>query len=242
MQHMKKKSNRFFRIIKILLIVSGSIFITLLVLAFTKIPYWAYDSLGTGNSRITKPPVTIILLSGSGIPSESGLLRAYFTAKIGEIYPHANIVISMPGILNDSLSDPRLTADELVMRGIARERIGYECNGKNTRQQAMKLAEGKTKVQLDQPVTLITSPEHMKRSVLVFRKCGFTTVSGCATFGSSIQTDMTFEDNDLKGNKYIPSIGNNLQVRYQFWTQLKLEILVLREYFGLAYYKLRGWV
>ena len=239
---MKKKSNRIFRFLKILLIFSGSIFLVLLVLAFTKIPYLAYDSLGKDNCKITKPPVTIILLSGSGIPSESGLLRAYFTATIGKTYPGANIVISMPGNLTDSLSDPRLTANELVMRGIARERISYESIGKNTRQQAMKLSEGKTKVQLDQPVTLVTSPEHMKRAVLVFRKCGFTTVSGYSTFGSSIQTDMTFNDSDLKGNKYVPSIGNNLQVRYQFWTQLKLEVLVMREYFGLAYYKLRGWI
>jgi len=239
---MKKKSNRILRFIKILLVVFGSIFLALVILAFTKIPYWAYDSLGKGNSKITKPPVTIILLSGSGIPSESGLLRAYFTATIGKTYPDANIVISMPGNLADSLSDPRLTADELVLRGIARERISYESIGKNTRQQAMKLSEGKTQAQLSQPFTLVTSPEHMTRAVLVFRKCGFTTVSGYSTFGSSIQTDMTFNDSDLKGNNYIPSIGNNLQVRYQFWTQLKLEVLVMREYFGLAYYKLRGWI
>lgn len=239
---MKKKSNRIFRFINILLIVFGSVFLILLVLAFTKIPYYAYDSLGSCNSRITKPPVTIVLLSGSGIPSESGLLRAYFTATIGKIYPEANIIISMPGNLTDSLSDPRLTADELVLRGIVRERISYECLGKNTRQQALKLAEGELQAKLNQPITLVTSPEHMKRAVLVFRKCGFTTVSGYSTFGNSIQTDMTFKDSDLKGNNYVPSIGNNLQVRYQFWTQLKLEVLVLREYFGLAFYKLRGWI
>ncbi len=229
-------------LIKILLFVSGIVFLILCILAFTKIPYWAYDSLGKGNSKINRPPVTIILLSGSGIPSESGLLRAYFTATIGKTYPEANIIISMPGDTTDSLSDPRLTADELVLRGIARERISYESYGKNTRQQAMKISEGKTQAQLNQPITLVTAPEHMKRAVLVFRKCGFETVSGFSTFGSSIQTDMTFDDSDLKGNKYMPSIGNNLQVRYQFWTQLKLEVLVMREYFGLTYYKLRGWI
>jgi len=189
-----------------------------------------------------KPPVTIVLLSGSGIPSESGLLRTYFTATIGKMYPDANIVISMPGDLTDSMSDPRLTSNELVLRGIARERISHEILGKNTRQQALKLSEGKTQAQLGQPVTLVTAPEHMKRAVLVFRKCGFTAVSGFPTFGNSMQTDMTFNDSDLKGNKYVPSIGNNLQVRYQFWTHLKLEVLVMREYFGLMYYKLRGWI
>lgn len=239
---MKKKSNRIWQFLKILLFISGSVFMLLIVMAFAKIPYKAYYNLGTSNSKITEAPVTIILLSGSGIPSESGLLRAYFTATIGKTYPDANIVISMPGDFTDSLSDPRLTADELVLRGIARERISYESLGKNTRQQAMKLTESKTQAQLNQPILLVTAPEHMKRAVLVFRKCGFKSVSGFPTFGSSVQTDMTFNDNDLKGNKFMPSIGYNLQLRYQFWTQLKLEVLVLREYFGLTYYKLMGWI
>lgn len=230
------------RFIKLLLILFGGIFLFLIVLAFTKIPLRAYNSLGTGNSKITRPPVTIILLSGSGIPSESGLLNAYFTAKLGIVYPKANIIISMPGNLNDSLGDPRLTAKELILRGIAKERINFESLGRNTREQAQKLTAGKTLSQLSQPVTLVTSPEHMKRSVMVFRKCGFTTVSGYSTFGNALSTDLRFDDSDLKGNKYIPSIGNNIQVRYQFWSYLKLEVLVLREYSGLVYYWMRGWI
>ena len=239
---MKKRSNRVWSFVKTILILFGSIFLLLCILAFTKIPFWQYYNLGTNNSKITKPPVTIILLSGNGIPSESGLLRAYYTAKLGETYPGANIVISMPGDLADSLSDPKLTANELLMRGIPKERISFENLGLNTRQQALKLSESKTHSQLSQPITLITAPEHMKRAVLTFRKCGFTLVSGLPTFEYSLVTDLTFKDNDLKGNKYVPSIGNNLQVRYQFWTQLKLEVLVMREYFGLTYYKLRGWI
>lgn len=239
---MRTKGSRIFSLIKISLTISGSIFLLLCILAFTRIPFLAYHYLGTNNSKILKAPVTIVLLSGSGIPSESGLLRAYFTATIGKKYPTSGIVISMPGEITDSLGDPQLTAKELIMRGILVNRIQFETIGRNTRQQALKLSEGKTAAQLTLPITLVTSPEHMKRAVLVFRKCGFTQVSGFPTFGSSIQTDMTFNDSDLKGNKYVPSIGNNLQVRYQFWTQLKLEVLVLREYFGLTYYKLRGWI
>lgn len=239
---MKQISSRILRLLKILLIIFGGIFLILIILSFTKIPFRAYDNLGLCNSKITKPPVTIILLSGSGIPSESGLLRAYFTAKFGKVNPNANIIISMPGDLTDSMGDPQLTASELILRGIAKERISFESQGRNTREQALKLSEGRTSAQLSLPITLVTAPEHMKRAILVFRKCGFTTVSGFPTFGSSVQTDMTFNDSDLKGNKYVPSIGNNLQIRYQFWTGLKLEVLVMREYSGLLYYWMRGWV
>ena len=239
---MKRKSNSIFRFTKILLIISGSIFLLLCVMAFTKIPFWAYYNLGTGNSKITKPPVTIILLSGTGIPSEGGLLRPYYTARLGKANPDASIVISMPGDLTDSMGAPQLTAKELILRGIERGRISFESLGRNTREQAQKLSAGKTSEQLKLPITLVTSPEHMKRAVLTFRKCGFTTVSGLPTFENSLETDLTFKDSDLKGNKYVPSIGNNMQVRYQFWTQLKLEVLVIREYFGLTYYKMRGWI
>jgi len=239
---MKKKMHRIWSFIKILLIISGCFFLILCVLALTKIPFKAYDNLGTGNSKITKSPVTIVLLSGSGIPSESGLLRAYFTAQLGNAYPNANIVISMPGNLSDSMGDPQLTARELTMRGITKERISFESFGRNTREQALKLSEHKTLAQLSLPITLVTSPEHMRRAILVFRKCGFKTVSGFPTFGNAIQSDMTYNDSDLKGNKFVPAIGNSLQIRYQFWTGLRLEVLVTREYFGLAFYKLRGWI
>lgn len=169
------------RLTEVLLIIFGGIFLILLILSFTKIPFRAYDNLGLCNSKITKPPVTIILLSGSGIPSESGLLRAYFTAKIGKAYPNANIVISMPGGITDSMGDPQLTARELILRGIVKERISFESHGRNTREQALKLSEGRTSALLNLPITLVTAPEHMKRAILVFRKCGFTTVSGFPT-------------------------------------------------------------
>ena len=148
----------------------------------------------------------------------------------------------MPGDLTDSVGAPQLTATELEIRGIEKDRISFENLGRNSREQAQKLAEGKTAAQLSQPVTLVTSPEHMKRAVLVFRKSGFTTVSGFPTFEFSLTSDLTFNDSDLKGNQYVPPIGNNMQIRYQFWSHLKLEVLVIREYFGLAYYKMRGWI
>jgi uncharacterized SAM-binding protein YcdF (DUF218 family) len=241
-KEMKKKNNRVWHILKIVLATGGFIFLTFCILALTTLPYWAYYNLGTTNSKITVPPRTIVLLSGTGIPSESGLLRAYYTAHLAKANPEAHIVISIPGDLSDSMGAAQLTAGEIILRGIAKERIHFENTGRNTREQAQKLAAGKTSTQLNEPVTLVTSPDHMKRAVLAFRKCGFTKVSGLPTFEHSLESDLSFKDSDLKGNKMAPPIGNNLQVRYQFWTHLKLEILVIREYFGLAYYRMRGWV
>lgn len=240
---MKKKSNKISKILRLLLIISGCYFLLSCVLAFTTLPFWAYYSLGTSNSKIFKPPATIVMLGGAGIPSGDGLIRSYYTAWLGNANPRANIIIAMPGNISDSLSAPRLIEKELNIRGISPHSISFEHTGHNTREQAQKLASGKSTAQLRLPITLVTSPEHMKRAVLTFRKCGFTSVSGLPAFEFAPEaTDLTFRDSDLKGNKLAPPIGNNLQLRYQFWNHMKYEIMVMREYFGLAYYKLRGWI
>jgi len=239
---MKKKIHRIRQIFIVMLVSSGCIFIVSCILAFTTLPFQAYHNLGTSNSIITKPPSTIIMLGGAGIPSGDGLIRSFYTAKLSTANPEALVVVAMPGDTSDSLSAPRRVASELQIRGVNRNSVTYENTGHNTREQAMKLAAGKTKAQLDQPLTLVTSPEHMKRAVLTFRKSGFTSVSGLPTFEYSLEADLTFHDSDLKGNSMAPPIGKNLQFRYQFWNHMKYEIMVLREYFALAYYKLRGWI
>ena len=239
---MKKKGKRFPHILKILMITAGCLFTVLLILAFTTLPFRAMYSLGTSNSSITQPPSTIVMLGGAGIPSGDGLLRAFYTAKLSAAHHTANVIIAMPGDISDSTSAPRLVSAELMLRGVNPHSISFENKGRNTREQAQTLAAGKSAAQLQKSIIIITSPEHMKRAVLAFRKCGYTNVSGLPTFEYSLDADLTFRDSDLKGNKIVPPIGNNLQVRYQFWNHLKYEILVIREYFGLGYYKLRGWI
>ena len=238
---MRKRKNRIAKILRILLITAGSVFIALCLLALTTLPFWAYYSLGTGNSKITRPPVTIVLLSGMGMPSADGLLRSYYTSKLAIANPTAKVIIVIPGNLSDSASDPIRFASELVLRGVNKQAIAFENEGRNTREQALKMAQ-KIPTQLNQPVTLITSPDQMRRAILAFRKCGFTDISGLPTFDNSLLADLTFADSALKGNKLAPPIGKNQQMRYQFWNHLRYEVIVIREYFALCYYKLRGWI
>jgi hypothetical protein len=90
---------------------------------------------------------------------------------------------------------------------------------------------------------LVTSPEHMRRAVLVFRKVGFTRINALPAFENALEADLVFKDDELGGNKLpIPDIGGNISVRYQFWNHLKYEILIAREMTALSYYKLRGWI
>lgn len=239
---MSKKSSFFIRFLKRFLYGSGILFLLLLILAFTTLPFWAYYRLATGTGSIRKTPSTIVMLSGAGIPSESGLIRVWYTAGIARSVPEARIILAVPGNISDTLGDARRIAKELILRGVSPDRIFYAGEGRNTRGQALEIAGMIKGADRSAPLTLVTSPEHVCRAVLSFRKAGFPEVSGLPAFDNTLNADLGFNDQDLKGNKYAPPIGRNLQVRYQFWNHLKYEVLVIREYFALSYYKLRGWI
>jgi uncharacterized SAM-binding protein YcdF (DUF218 family) len=83
---------------------------------------------------------------------------------------------------------------------------------------------------------IVTSPEHMYRSVATFRKAGFKSVGGMASFEEAVSEKLLIG----KHNKEFKT--ERLNLRYNMWNYLKYEITVVREYFAIAYYKLRGWI
>ncbi len=232
---------RAFKAFRWLLLASGLAFLILCILAFTTIPFHLYHKLATYALPGELPPKAIVLLSGAGIPSESGLIRAYFTATVANKFPNATVIIAAPGDTSDAMSDPMQIFNELTLRGVNPQQIIFETKGKNTRGQAINLISESGKDFTNSNIILVTSPEHVKRAVKTFRRAGFARVSALPAFESSLTEDLTFKDRDLKGNKLIPRIGGNIQFRYQFWNHLKYEILVIREYFALAFYKVKGW-
>ncbi|MFH1936694.1 MAG: ElyC/SanA/YdcF family protein, partial [Bacteroidota bacterium] len=91
-------------------------------------------------------------------------------------------------------------------------------------------------------VLLITSPEHLYRAVLTFRKAGFEQVNGLPAFESDVESDISFSSKKLGGRRWVPDVGESITLRYQFWTQLQYEILILREWMAIGYYWLMGWI
>jgi uncharacterized SAM-binding protein YcdF (DUF218 family) len=236
----KFKNTYFFRMLRNFLVLFGLFFLICIVLAFTTLPYWGYHWLGTSKSELTSEPQTLVLLGGSGMPSESNLMRSWYIEKAAKTFNRANIVIAMPGDLTDSLSTPVLMKKELELRGIHPGRITFENKGTNTRAQALN-CQGIIKMQ--SPILLVTSPEHMRRAVLCFRKAGFEKVNALPAFENATEADLTFRDDELGGNRIlVPDVGENINMRYQIWNHLKYEILFARELTALVYYKLRGWI
>lgn len=231
------------KILRVGFLSFGILFLIIILISFTSLPFWGYYWLGTSQSEISGNPEYIILLGGGGMPSESSLMRAFFVHRAAVESPESKIIISIPGNVADTTSTARMVAAELILKGISPERILYEQTATNTRSEAIQLQNFNQEKLTDKAILLVTSPEHMRRSVLVFKKAGFSKVSALPTFENAIEADLFFDDDQLGGRKTIvPDIGNHTSVRYQFWNHLKYEILIAREMAALAYYKLRGWI
>jgi len=230
-------------VIRKLLSGLGVMFLFAIILSFTTLPYWGYYWLGTSKSKITEKPSYIVLLGGGGMPSESNLMRAFFVFKAAQESPESRIIIATPGDTSNLMSTARLVAAELISKGIDPQRILYEQIGTNTRMEALCLKKFNNGQLIHAPILLVTSPEHMRRSVLVFQKVGFNRISALPAFENALEADLAFDDDELGGNKkFIPNIGDNISIRYQFWNHLKYEILIAREMAALSYYWLRGWI
>jgi uncharacterized SAM-binding protein YcdF (DUF218 family) len=240
MQMMKLLRN----ILLVILLSLGTIAAVMIILAFTSAPFWIWYGMGTKKAGIHRPPDCIVLMGGGGMPSESGLIRTWYAARVANYFTRSKVIIALPGDPSDSLSSIRMMKNELILRGIQPERILLEDSGTNTRSQAQHIARILSESGPRQQISLliVTSPEHLYRAVLTFEKAGFWKVDGVPAFEQAIESDITFNVKNLGGRKFIPDIGDNITLRYQFWTQLHYETLVIREWLALGYYRISGWI
>lgn len=236
------------KIVKIVLLVFGVLFLLMIALSLTTAPFHAWYRLGKKSAGIHRPPDYIIVMGGGGMPSESGLIRCWYAAEAARRFSRARVIIALPGDTSDSTSSIAGMKKELILRGIAPGRILSEDSGTNTRSQALNIRELLTPTHISSPrypatsLLIISSPVHLHRAVLTFRKTGFKRVDGQPAWERAIESDLDFRGTNLGGRKFIPEIGDNLAVRYNFWTQMNYGMLVMREWAALAYYKLKGWI
>jgi uncharacterized SAM-binding protein YcdF (DUF218 family) len=212
-----------------------------IVLSFTDYPFWAYYWLGTHNTEMHNDPSVIVVMGGGGMPSPDGLIRCYYGSEVAAQYPLANVIIAVPEDTSMHEDSPDvLMAHELIIRGIDSTRISFENKGINTRSQALNILNllGRSADTLS--VRIVTSPEHMLRSVAAFRKVGFREVGGMPSFEEDIDEQLLLKnaDNDHEETGLQRSLG----LRYNMWNYMKYEIMVVREYFAIVYYKFRGWI
>jgi len=227
--------NNILRFLKVLFLIVGIVFSIILILSFTDLPFYGYYYLGTENTNIESPPDYIVILSGNGMPSPDGLIKTYYASIAAREYPKAKIIVAMPyNDGGDSLYEANLIANELSLRGVDLNRIIINPYGYNTHSQAESIAVNLKNEKENISLLIVTSPEHIYRSVHTFLKLGFKEVYGMPTFEKPI------DENKLKDtkNKETPS----LSFRYNIWSYMNYELIVFREYLAIMYYKLRGWI
>ena len=171
-------------------------------------------------------PRYIVVLGGGGIPSDTGLMRTYYGARHSISFPDATVIVALPADEDPEASSVGRMKDELVLRGVPESSILMETEGRNTHEQAEKVKAMLGPGAIHDPVHIVTESTHLRRSVLCFRKAGFSRVFGIGTHNTGAEADM----------------GAGTFLRYTLWSNLQLQIRVFREMIATGMYKLRGWV
>ena len=229
------------RFVEVLLIAAGVAAIGLFALCFTSAPWHIYHWLGHDPFQLDRDPDYIVVMGGGGIPSESGLMRTYQGAVAAKKFPKARIVIALPSDSDTRYNDAFRMRHELVIRGVRAKRVAYDLKGRNTREQALGVAamiEPGTNA-----VLLITSPEHVKRALLAFRKAGCRNIAGQPAYEVALESDLQYDADSLGGSNIpVPDVGEKIMLRYTFWNNVRYIADSARELCALGYYRLKGWI
>ena len=225
------------RIARVMITVSGILALIVATLAFTRVPFDLHRWLGEHRSQFSFQPEVLVMLGGSGMPSESNLIRLYYTARYAELYSETDIIIAHP--LDTAVAESMKAY--LIRHGIDSSRIAVMQEGTNTREQSMMIREHDASM-TDKKIAIITSPENMYRTLCVFRKLEYRHIGGIAAFESAMFVDLDYKHKSIGGKPYVPDVSSNLGLRYNFWNYLKLEITCLREWVAIAYYWVNGWI
>ena len=215
--------------------VFGILFFTMLFLAFTSAPFYMHYRLGqdpNDDVEVSNPQL-VMMFGGAGMPSEDNLMRLYNTAALARHFD-VPVLLVHP---EDSLCQAEMTR---LLRQGGIDSILYMTEGANTRSQAVELMNAYPELS-EKELIVVTSPEHVRRTVKCLNKVGFRNTIGKAAYPATVDFDLSLKKQKLGGNEAIPSV-ESVKMRYTFFNYLKLEITCLREYCALAYYKIKGWI
>lgn len=221
----------------------GALFLLLWVSAALGWPWHVYGWLGRDPGGFEGAPDIIVLMGGGGIPSESGLMRTWQAAREASRFPKARVLVAHPieAGENEKMLNPVI--QELILRGVSERRILREGRGRNTREQALQIRQMFEGSHESLRLLIVTSPEHMRRSILSFRKAGFRHVRGRSVEPVPVMADLTRTSQAGDPLSALDdAVGQSLTIRYRIWDNLGLTVRVSRELAALAYYKLKGWI
>lgn len=213
------------RIVVVIVILCALGFLTQLITALPMIHDLVWAPFVPKHDQRVGWPRYVIVLGGGGIPSPTGLIRTYHAAQVGRRFTEATFVVALPADGDPDASSVGRMRDELVLRGIPRESVLMETQGINTFEQARNSRTLLGDEALHENVLVVTSPTHLRRSLMCFRKQGFEKITGLTAISVGEEADL----------------GGGTVVRYEFWNNLVSQIEIVREIVAIVVYRLRGW-
>ncbi|MDD2239830.1 MAG: YdcF family protein [Kiritimatiellae bacterium] len=244
------------RILHGVVLLAGVVALLGAALQFTPWPWRAYRGLGTTANLSARPPTHILVMGGSGIPGESGLMRTFYGALAAAEHPEAELLVAMPRAASESEAS-QAYLDELARRGVAPHTMRILDRGRNTREQALRLADYLGDSIGDATVLIVSNPEHIRRCAAALRKAGIRHLAVMPAHSLSIEDALPWRAADLEAPitgsapaaaastavaKWVPDVGGSMVLRYNLWAHLGYTLDVAREWTALAYYRLRGWI
>lgn len=234
---MRNKTQIIKKIISVFFITIGVVFTIMIILAFTSIPFYMHFNLGKNPDgiEITEDftPEKIVMFGGAGMPSPDNLMRLYHTSKWANHF-NVPVILIHP---EDSICQSEMYR---ILNQSGVQEIIYMTEGANTRSQSIELKESNI-VDIDEKLLIITSTEHLYRTMKCMQKVGFNNIVGMPAQEATVDFNLSLDKEELGGNSSIPSV-NNTKIRYTFFNYLKLEIVCIREYVAILYYKLKNWI
>jgi len=228
------------KVFRILIFSLGITFLMMIILSFTDYPYLVYHWLGTHNSEITETPDYIIVMGAGGMPGPEGLMRCHYAAISADEFKETKLIVALPSEEeNFEDSDTYNMFKEINLKGIDSTRFIFETEGTNTYFQAMEIYK-LLHNEINKKLLIVTSPEHMHRCILTFKKCGFESISGYPSFEHSYDENLLLTKDER--SKKVQDVNRNLNLRYNMWTYLKYEIIIMRELIAIGWYKLNGYI
>lgn len=245
----------FFRMARGVVFLAGVLAMLAGAAQFTNLPWRAYRRLAECPEPSSREPTHILVMGGSGIPGKSGLMRTFYGAQAAARHPDADVLVAMPLEADDSAASRAYLA-ELRLRGVLPERMRILPRGRNTREQALRLAEHLGKAAASSTVLVVSDPEHIRRTAASLRKAGIPHLAALPAHPLSIEDPLPWRAAELDlhscsapsadcpppPRSLVPDIGASMRLRYNLWANLGYTLEGLREYTAMAYYRLRGWL
>jgi len=208
--------------IRAFLALTGLVTLMALLLAFTGVHKRGAKWLATAN--YSSDCDFIALLPAGAIPGPTMLMRAYQAVEEYKKNPRAKIVISHKTGEPMEKSTIWSIREELILRGVPESAILLEKKATNTAEHARYIRDGAFGDYRKDSYLIVTSPTHVRRSVMSFKAAGFAHVYAIAA----------------KPRAGVEKMGSNHFLRYDIWYSLMQEIEIVREFVAIAYYKISG--